>query len=89
MYLMNNNNVFGSDQFGVYRPDQGEDSGNVIYAKTFKLNQIHWKAIDHESHKCDEENTVGHTTSMCITTFLENTIGCTMNFQGSKPGLEM
>ena len=88
MYLMNENNVFGSDQFGVFRPGQGDGSGNFIYAKTFKLNQIHWKAIDHENHKCDDENTVGHT-SMCITAFLEKEIGCTMNLQGSKPGLEM
>ena len=88
MYLMSTNNVFGSDALTLSRPGQGDGSINYTYAKTYKLKQIHWKAIDHEDQRCDEENTEGYT-SKCITEFLETTIGCNMNLQGSKLGLEM
>ena len=88
MYLMSLNNVFGSDEVSLSNPSLGDSSGNYIYSKTYKLQQVHRKALDHEDHRCDVRKTEGYT-SKCITTFLETTIGCTMNLIGSDLNVEV
>ena len=53
------------------------------YRSEYELSRTHWKEVDHNFQRCDENTKVGNTTK-CIANYLEGKIGCFIGLQGSN-----
>ena len=93
MYLPNPTKLFGSEYLTMdipYRTVSESDEGKYYYLRQdFRLTQIHWKALDQESLRCDESDdksqaTENVTVSKCIVSYLEKEIGCSMGLMGQQ-----
>ena len=83
----------------MYFPRQDETFGSfhllktmtvrhwTTYSQRFRLEQTHWKTLDTENQRCEDQNAEGNTAA-CITEYLEQTVGCSMDLYGSDPGIE-
>ena len=53
----------------------------------YNLERIHWKTLNTESERCDESESEPNTT-ICITRYIEQSVGCSMGYHGTDPEKE-
>ena len=87
MYLPQYEKTFGSAFLTIELQNHGfniQDENNTYsYSQNYLLKRTHWKALDNDEQRCDQENNAGSTTK-CITKYLEDEIGCSMGLLGSN-----
>ena len=85
MYLPHYERAFGSDFLKVSLPSNEERKKDreYMYSQSYRLRRTHWKALDNEQQRCDQNDAAGNTTK-CITEYLERKIGCSMDLQDSS-----
>lgn len=88
MYLPQYEKSFGSEFLTITVPNHGyniQDTNlSFSYGQDYLLKRTHWKALDNEQQRCDQEDNAKSTTK-CITEYLEEVAGCSMGLQGSNP----
>ena len=84
MYLPHYERAFGSDFLKVSLPSNEERKKDreYMYSQSYWLRRTHWKALDNEQQRCDQNDAAGNTTK-CITEYLEQKIGCSLGLLGS------
>ena len=91
MYIQNPTKLYGSEYFRISLPSGEHTNGNGYYQQ-FRLSQIHWKAVDQKSQRCEDRQSYlkrNKTVAECINNYLEQEIGCSMGLQGSRHGKKM
>ena len=88
MHFPKPDNIFGSayiivDIRDVLLKEALNDTGLYQY---LELERTLWKSLDTPEKKCDMENVVN--TTKCITSFLEQTIGCSMGLAEGNPDMD-
>lgn len=86
MFLPNPTKLFGSEFHLFGLPEK--KLTNQYYRQKFKLTQTHWKALNTDNQRCDDEHLSTDdniAVTECIIGYLEGEIGCSMGLQGGKP----
>ena len=88
MHFPKPDNIFGSDYIvldiaEIIRKEKLNETGLYQY---FELERTFWKSLDIPEKRCDLENTA--LTTKCITSFLEQNIGCSMGLAESDTDVE-
>ena len=84
MYIPKLNNAFGS--FYFYKNLRGSNC-NSTCQQSYLLTRTRKKILNHDDQRCDESNGAANT-AQCITSYLEERIGCSMGLYGSDPNRE-
>lgn len=82
MYFPKQDGSFGS--FYFYKDVATKNPRK--YFQTYRLERTHHKTLTTENQRCHEGTTRVDTT-ICITRYLEETVGCSMGLYGTDPGL--
>ena len=82
--------IFGSDYTILEIEEQiKERLGNgtdTLYYQYYEFARTHWKTLDTPEKRCNSENK--YNATKCITRFLENSMGCSMNMAESDKEME-
>ena len=83
----NTKELFGSDAFvldvsGIVRTAEATN-----FIQDCKIRRTRWKLLDIPTKRCDMSNTEANTT-MCLTKYMEETVGCSMGLASSDPAIE-
>ena len=84
MYIPKSDEIFGSTFQSIKINEELLKNNDSYFLMDYKVKRTHWKALDIQSKRCDPSNSPGNATQ-CITSYLENTIGCSMNLALSDP----
>ena len=82
MYTPKLDGGFGSFFFHIRIPDPTRR-----YGQTYRLERTHMKLLKTKNQVCDDENTKPNTT-LCITTYFEKAVGCSIGMRGGEPNIE-
>ena len=82
IYLPKSDEIFGSAFLLLLVDVNKEDRKGMRYHQSYMLRRTHWKAMNTEKKRCDNENTEAETTK-CITQYLEHKIGCSFGMSGT------
>ena len=83
MYFPKQDEVFGSYYF--YKQVKKDDGKR--HFQNYRVERTRWKKLRTENHICDEDNSSDNTT-MCITRFIEQKVGCSMGWHGGDPDMK-
>ena len=85
IYLPNYEKAFGSEFLKLKLPHYSQRKKSTLYrySQDYLLKRMHLKALDKEQQRCDQDDSAGNTTK-CITEYLEQKIGCSMDLQDSS-----
>ena len=83
MYIPKQDEAFGSFYFYLAL---GSPS-NKSYYRSYLLQRTRWKKLSTPNQRCMEGISAANTTR-CITRYLEQKVGCSMDLHGSDPKLK-
>ena len=87
MFLPNNDKIFGSYSLKIDSPANFDKPGDEgAYYQEYEISRTRWMNLDLAESRCNPDKS-GENTTECITEYLENRIGCSMDLQGTHYGL--
>ena len=87
MYFPKSDEIYGSNFKSIKINEELLKNNVSQFLMDYDVKRTHMKALDTPEKKCDTSNSAGNVTQ-CITNYLENTIGCSMNFALSDSKLK-
>ena len=87
MYFPKTDEIYGSTYQTIKIKEDLLQKHATIFLMDYLVKRTYWKALDTKNKPCDTSNIAGNTTA-CITEYLENTIGCSIDLALSDPKVE-
>ena len=87
MYVPKSDEIYGSTFQSIKINEELVKKNVSQFHMDYRVTRKRWKALDTPNKRCDASNSAGQVTP-CIKSYLENTLGCFMNFALSDPKLK-
>ena len=78
MYFPKSDEIYGSNFKSIKINEELLKNNVSQFLMDYDVKRTHWKALDTQNKRCDSSNSQGNTTQ-CVTNYLENNIGCSIN----------